>query len=180
MHASFVRMSQLKELRKQQSRSQNFKTSTAVVGSTARFYSRKQSPTKSSLLPWVCQWLLDNKKILLNALQIIICSMLYNFPVFKPASEINFLPKSSNSRSSRASWSLNPCSRPLVANAIDGGMWTRNSVWPSKPLAAAAWARAWAWSCWQVAYIRRLVASKKTPTTSHSYIHRATSSVDTQ
>ena len=84
----------------------------------------------------------------------------------------SIIPKSSNSRSRRASWSLSPCNRPLVAKAIDGGICKRSSVWPIKPLAAAAWARAWAWSCWQVAYILKLVAIKKTPTTSQSCKHR--------
>lgn len=80
------------------------------------------------------------------------------------------IPRSSNSLSRSASWSLKPCNLPLVASAIDGCICNLNSVWPSRPLAAAAWAWAWAWSCWQVAYILRLVAIKNTPSTSQSYI----------
>ena len=78
-------------------------------------------------------------------------------------------PRSSNSLSRSASWSLSPCKRPLVASAMDGGICNRSSVWPSRPLAAAAWAWAWAWSCWQVAYILSVVAIKNTPSTSQSY-----------
>lgn len=78
-------------------------------------------------------------------------------------------PRSSNSRSRSASWSLRPCRRPRLASAIDGGICNRTSVWPRRPLAAAAWAWAWAWSCWHVAYILNIVAIKKTPSTSQSY-----------
>jgi hypothetical protein len=53
-----------------------------------------------------------------------------------------------------------------------GGTCTRSSVCPRKPLAAAAWACACAWSCWHVAYILRLVAIRKTPKTIQSYKKR--------
>lgn len=81
------------------------------------------------------------------------------------------IPSSSNSRSRSASWSLSPCNRPLVAIAMDGGTWSRNSLWPSNPEAAAAWALACAWRCWQAAYILRLVAIAKIAITSQSYKH---------
>ena len=86
----------------------------------------------------------------------------------------NTRPRSSNSRSRSASWSLRPCRRPRVASAIDGGICSRSSVWPRSPLAAAAWAWAWAWSCWHVAYILNIVAIKKTPSTSQSYRQKST------
>lgn len=88
-----------------------------------------------------------------------------------------YKPRSSNSRSRSASWSLSPCKRPLVARAIDGGICNRNSVWPRRPPAIAAWDCAWAWSCWQVAYILKVVAIKNTPSTSQSYISKKKTSL---
>ena len=87
---------------------------------------------------------------------------------FTSKTEKNYKPRSSNSRSRSASWSLRPCRRPRLARAIDGGICNLNSVWPRMPLAAAAWAWACTWSCWHVAYILNIVAIKKTPSTSQS------------
>ena len=91
------------------------------------------------------------------------------FKIHKFVAWIVSIPKSSNSRSKSASWSLSPCSLPLLAKAMDGGICKRRSDCPNRPLtAAAAWAWAWTCNCWQVAYILKVVAIKNTPSTSHS------------